>query len=74
MHAAITGGYQPGSSSSSTTSNQDSVQAANGPTPPGTSGQTLHMGDGLKTQQLHTAQWNLDRLDQVHLPLNQTFM
>ncbi|KAL0055148.1 hypothetical protein WJX82_007705 [Trebouxia sp. C0006] len=57
-------------------SNQDSVQAADGPTPTSqsSSDQTLFMADGLKLQQLHTAQWGLDRIDQQYRPLNQTFM
>ncbi|KAL3133536.1 hypothetical protein ABBQ38_007387 [Trebouxia sp. C0009 RCD-2024] len=31
------------------------------------------MSPGLKAQQLHSAQWNLDRLDQALLPLNGSF-
>ena len=71
LYAAITAGYEPQSPS-----NQDSVQAANGPTPTSqtSSDQTLFMADGLKLQQLHTAQWGLDRIDQQYRPLNQTFM
>jgi len=71
LYAAITAGYEPQSPS-----NQDSVQAANGPTPTSESSseQTLFMADGLKLQQLHTAQWGLDRIDQQYRPLNQTFM
>ncbi|DBA74262.1 TPA: hypothetical protein ACH3X1_011047 [Trebouxia sp. C0004] len=67
----ITAGYEPHSPST-----QDSVQAANGPTPTSesSSDQTLFMADGLKLQQLHTGQWGLDRIDQQYRPLNRTFM
>ena len=70
LPAAITSGF------SSDSSDQGSVQAAGGATPgaQSSSDQTLMMGAGLKIQQLHGAQWNLDRIDQVDLPLNQTFM
>ena len=70
LHAAITAGYLPQSPT-----NQASVQTAEGPPPTSHSGsdQTLFMGVGLKAQQLHSAQWNLDRIDQPALPLNQTF-
>ena len=70
--ASITAGYLPGSSSGPS---QSTVEAASGPNPQtqdGTNG-TLLMDTGLKSQQLHTAQWNLDRLDQAQLPLNQSF-
>ncbi|DBA91935.1 TPA: hypothetical protein ACH3X2_003834 [Trebouxia sp. C0005] len=68
---AITAGFEPQSPS-----NQDSVQAANGPTQTSqtSSDQTLFMADGLKLQQLHAAQWGLDRIDQQDRPVNQTFM
>lgn len=51
------------------------MQAANGPNPEsqGSSEGTLLMDTGVKTQRLHSAQWNLDRLDQARLPLNQSF-
>lgn len=70
LPAAITAGYL-GSSSP----DDNRVQAANGPPSgsQGTSGSTLWMGTGLKSQQLHSAQWNLDRLDQALLPLNGSF-
>ena len=52
----------------------DSVQAADGPTPQNSSGASQYMVAGVKTQKLHTAQWNLDRVDQTSPMLNQTYM
>ena len=70
--AAITAGYSPESLAGDRSS---TVQAANGPDPgsQGSSEGTLLMDTGVKSQQLHSAQWNLDRLDQARLPLNQSF-
>lgn len=52
----------------------DSVEAANGPTPQNSSSPSQLMIVGVKAQKLHTAQWNLDRVDQTSPDLNQTYL